>query len=79
MMELYHIIADIDCARVRRKIMELDLKSEIDFRNIDASSSARVDLEQGLGRIEVPALKTATRWVVGAKAIIDHLEQVVAV
>ncbi len=79
MMELFHKIADEDCAKVRRKVVELGLKSQIDFRNIDASADAKADLEMLTGGSQVPALRTdgsvlAGAVITGANEIIRFLD-----
>jgi glutathione S-transferase len=73
-MELFHTIADPDCAAVRRGIVEMGLKGRIDFRNIDISADARAQLEARLGKVEVPALWTGERVIAGATAILGYLK-----
>jgi hypothetical protein len=50
---LYHRIDDPDSAAVRRRVVELDLKSRIDFQNVD-TDGAEAFAQHG-GRT-VPAL-----------------------
>lgn len=75
-MELFHVIADGECAKVRRKIVELGAKDQIDFRNIDASADAKLRLQALCGSLEVPTLWTGDRVIKGANEILTYLETI---
>jgi glutathione S-transferase len=71
-LELYHRIADSESARVRRMISELGI--EVNFRNVDISESAQLEMKNQTGSIRVPALRTAEgRWLFGPAEIEGHL------
>ena len=71
--ELFHRITDVASARVRRLIVELELKEEIDFRNIDVSESAQKDF-LGRGGRQIPALWTGEEMIQGAEEIEKYLK-----
>ena len=51
--QLFHLIADAACGRVRRRIVELGVESVVSFRNVHFDQ-ARADFAQ-LGGEAVPA------------------------
>lgn len=70
-MILYHRIDDPDSAAVRRRVVELDLKSQIDFQNVD-TDGAEAFAQHG-GRT-VPALWDGERLHEGRVAALAVLE-----
>ncbi len=70
-MILYHRIDDPDSAAVRRRVVELDLKSQIDFQNVD-TDGAEAFAQHG-GRT-VPALWDGERLHEGRGAALAVLE-----
>ncbi|MEP6694496.1 MAG: hypothetical protein ABJB39_07620 [Chloroflexota bacterium] len=68
---LYHRIDDEDSAAVRRRVVELDLKSWIDFQNVD-TEGAGAFAEHGGRRI--PALWDGERLHEGRGAALALLE-----
>jgi hypothetical protein len=68
---LYHRIDDPDSAAVRRRVVELDLKSQIDFQNVD-TDGAEAFAQHG-GRT-VPALWDGERLHEGRLAALAVLE-----
>ncbi len=70
-MILYHRIDDPDSAAVRRRVVELDLKSQIDFQNVD-TEGAEAFAQHG-GR-SVPALWDGERLHEGRVAALAVLE-----
>ncbi|MDP9281643.1 MAG: hypothetical protein M3P38_06070 [Chloroflexota bacterium] len=70
-MILYHRIDDPDSAAVRRRVVELDLKSQIDFQNVD-TEGAEAFAQHG-GRT-VPALWDGERLHEGRVAALAVLE-----
>jgi hypothetical protein len=68
---LYHRIDDPDSAAVRRRVVELDLKSQIDFQNVDIDG-AEAFAQHG-GRT-VPALWDGERLHEGRVAALAVLE-----
>jgi hypothetical protein len=68
---LYHRIDDPDSAAVRRRVVELDLKSRIDFQNVD-TDGAEAFAQHG-GR-SVPALWDGERLHEGRVAALAVLE-----
>jgi len=68
---LYHRIDDPDSAAVRRRVVELDLKSQIDFQNVD-TDGAEAFAQHG-GRT-VPALWDGERLPEGPAAALAVLE-----
>jgi len=68
---LYHRIDDPDSAAVRRRVVELDLKSQIDFQNVD-TDGAEAFAQHG-GRT-VPALWDGERLHEGRGAALAVLE-----
>lgn len=71
-VELFHRIADSESAAVRRLILELDLKDEIDFRNVDTGETAADDWRARGGR-RVPALWTGEEMIEGLPDIEEYL------
>ncbi len=69
-MILYHRIDDPDSAAVRRRVVELDLKSQIDFQNVD-TDGAEAFAQHG-GRT-VPALWDGERLHEGRGAALAVL------
>jgi hypothetical protein len=55
-VDLYHRIADVESAAVRKLIVELGIQEKFRFRNIDASETARTDLISAIGKDLVPTL-----------------------
>ncbi|MGE0764304.1 MAG: metallopeptidase family protein [Bdellovibrionales bacterium] len=74
-MELYHVIADSDCADVRRLVVELGLQEHINFRNVGVSDEAKADLIKLVGEKTVPALVYDGAVLTGKAAIVEYLEQ----
>lgn len=70
-MILYHRIDDPDSAAVRRRVVELDLKSQFDFQNVD-TDGAEAFAQHG-GRT-VPALWDGERLHEGRVAALAVLE-----
>jgi hypothetical protein len=68
---LYHRIDDPDSAAVRRRVMELDLKAQVDFQNVD-TEGAEAFAEHG-GR-RVPAIWDGERLHEGRIAALAVLE-----
>jgi hypothetical protein len=68
---LYHRIDDPDSAAVRRRVLELDLKSRVDFQNVD-TEGAEAFAEHG-GRL-IPALWDGARMHEGRGAALAVLE-----
>lgn len=76
---LYHRVPDPESARVRRRIVELGLKSRVDFQNVDTEGRAAFAT---LGGGSVPALwdghslhRGADRVLLALSAIIRAEEQ----
>ncbi|MEK7357075.1 MAG: hypothetical protein AAB250_11545 [Bdellovibrionota bacterium] len=68
--ELFHKIADAECASVRRKISELGLKAAFDFRNVDTGETAAPDLVmRGGNPDQVPVVWDGRELFVGRAAI----------
>ena len=70
-MILYHRIDDPDSAAVRRRVVELGAKSQIDFQNVD-TEGAEAFAQHG-GR-HVPALWDGQRLHEGRLAVLAVLE-----
>ena len=70
-MILYHRIDDPDSAAVRRRVVELGIKSQIDFQNVD-TEAAEAFARHG-GR-QVPALWDGQRLHQGSAAVLAVLE-----
>ena len=70
-MILYHRIDDLDSAAVRRRVVELGIKSQIDFQNVD-TEGAEAFAQHG-GR-NVPALWDGQRLHEGRAAVLAVLE-----
>jgi hypothetical protein len=68
---LYHRIDDPDSAAVRRRVVELDLKAQVDFQNVD-TDGAEAFAEHG-GR-RVPAIWDGERLHEGRIAALAVLE-----
>jgi len=68
---LYHRIDDPESAAVRRRVVELRLKAQIDFQNVD-TDGAEAFARHG-GRI-VPALWDGQRLREGRAAVLAVLE-----
>jgi hypothetical protein len=68
---LYHRIDDPDSAAVRRRVVELDLKSQIDFQNVDTDGPEA--FAQHGGRT-IPALWDGERLHEGRVAVLAVLE-----
>jgi hypothetical protein len=69
---LYHRIGDLDCALVRRRVVELDLKSRIDFQNVDNEGAEAWAMLRGRA---LPALHDGTRLHEGRDAVLAALER----
>lgn len=69
---LYHRIGDVDSAAVRQRIVELGLKPQVDFQNVD-SEGADEFAERG-GR-RVPALWDGVLLHVGRAAVLMQVER----
>ena len=70
-MILYHRIDDLDSAAVRRRVVELGIKSQIDFQNVD-TEGAEAFAQHG-GRT-VPALWDGQGLHEGRAAVFAMLE-----
>ena len=70
-MILYHRIDDPDSAAVRRRVVELAIKSQVDFQNVDTEGAEA--LAQHGGR-NVPALWDGQRLHEGRAAVLAVLE-----
>lgn len=68
---LYHRIGDADSAAVRRRVIELDLKSRIDFQNVDDDGAAAFAARGGR---RIPALWDGARLHDGKDAVLAVLE-----
>jgi hypothetical protein len=68
---LYHRIDDADSAAVRRRVVELALKPQIDFQNVDAEGAAAFAARGGR---DVPALWDGERLHEGRAAALALLE-----
>lgn len=56
-MVLFHRIADLDCARIRKLIVELNLSEHVQFRNIDVSESSAKALLELTGKANIPVME----------------------
>ena len=70
-MILYHRIDDPDSAAVRRRVVELGIKAQVDFQNVDTEGAAA--FAQHGGR-NVPALWDGKRLHEGRVAALAVLE-----
>ena len=70
-MILYHRIDDPDSAAIRRRVVELGVKSQVDFQNVD-TEGAEAFAQHG-GR-NVPALWDGQRLHEGRGAVVAVLE-----
>jgi len=68
---LYHRIDDPDSAAVRRRVVELGLKAQVDFQNVDTDGAAAF---AGHGGDRVPALWDGERLHEGKGAALAVLE-----
>lgn len=69
-LELFHKIADADCAAIRREISEAGLKPVFDFRNVDTMDAAVADLTARGGSVgDVPCVWDGTTLTKGRAAI----------
>jgi hypothetical protein len=68
---LYHRIDDPDSAAVRRRVVELDLKSQIDFQNVDTDGAEAFARHGGRS---IPALWDGERLYEGRVAALAALE-----
>jgi hypothetical protein len=68
---LYHRIGDPDSAAVRRRVVELGVKSIIDFQNVDTEGAAAFAARGGR---KVPALWDGERLHEGRAAVLAVLE-----
>jgi hypothetical protein len=69
---LYHRIDDPDSAAVRRRVVELGLKVQIDFQNVDSEGAAAFAAHGGG---PVPALWDGERLHAGRAAALALLER----
>ena len=69
---LYHRIGDPDSAAVRRRVVELGVKSTIDFQNVDTEGAAAFAARGGRN---VPALWDGERLHEGRAAVLAVLER----
>jgi hypothetical protein len=75
--KLYHLIADLDSARVRRFIQENDLSDKIQFANIGVGERDLMELKSAISEAKVPVLKTpGGKWLQGADPIIEFLRTI---
>ena len=70
-MILYHRIDDPDSAAVRRRVVELGIKAQVDFQNVDTEGAEA--FAQNGGR-NVPALWDGKRLHEGRVAALAVLE-----
>lgn len=78
MVQLFHRISDPNSAALRRLIVEVGLE-DVQWRNVDASESARQDMESALGSLQIPAVLTAEgRWLTRFDEAADHLRSLAA-
>ena len=70
-MILYHRIDDPDSAAVRRRVVELGIKSQVDFQNVDTEGFEAFALHNGRN---VPALWDGARLYEGRAAVLAVLE-----
>ena len=70
-MILYHRIDDPDSAAVRRRVVELGIKAQVDFQNVD-TEGAEAFAQHG-GR-QVPTLWDGQRLHEGRAAVLAVLE-----
>ena len=70
-MILYHRICDPDSAAIRRRVVELGLKSRIDFQNVDTEGAAAF---AKCGGRHVPAVWDGKRLHEGKAAALAVLE-----
>ena len=70
-MILYHRIDDPESAAVRRRVVELGIKSQIDFQNVDTEGAAAFAAQGGR---DVPALWDGERLHEGRVAALALLE-----
>ena len=70
-MILYHRIDDPDSAAVRRRVVELGLKSQVDFQNVDTDGAEAFAAHGGR---RVPALWDGERLHEGKSAALAVLE-----
>ena len=70
-MILYHRIDDPESAAVRRRVVELGIKSQVDFQNVD-TEGAEAFARHG-GR-QVPALWDGQRLHQGRASVLAVLE-----
>ncbi|HKY50965.1 MAG TPA: hypothetical protein VJP45_06895 [Candidatus Limnocylindria bacterium] len=68
---LYHRIGHADSAAVRRRIVALDLKSRVDFQNVDDDGAAAFAARGGR---RVPALWDGTSLHQGRDAALSVIE-----
>ena len=68
---LYHRIDDPDSAAVRQRVVELGLKPQIDFQNVDTEGAAAFAARGGR---DVPALWDGERLHEGRAAALALLE-----
>ena len=71
---LYHRVPDPASARVRQRIVDLGLKSRIDFQNVDTEGAAAF---AALGGGAVPALWDGSRLHRGADDILLALGAII--
>ena len=71
-MILFHRIGDPESAAVRRRVVELDIKSQIDFQNVDTDGA---EAFAGHGGRSVPALWDGERLHEGRAAVLEALRR----
>ena len=69
---LYHRIGDPDSAVVRRRVVELGLKPQIDFQNVDTDGRDAFGADRGS---VVPALWDGERLHQGRIAVLARIER----
>ena len=70
-MILYHRIDDADSAAVRRRVVELGLKTRVDFQNVDTDGAEAFAAHGGR---RVPAVWDGARLHEGKSAVLAVLE-----
>lgn len=73
-LELFHAIAEVGSARVRRWVGEADLLAEMRFRNVVYPEVVADLVKYGGTEQSVPALWDGAKLHVGADAVIARLQ-----
>lgn len=75
--ELFHLIADRDCAEVRKLLVDQSLTAHISFRNVHYESNAEA-LIKITGTLDVPVLHLldSGQVLAGKSSILEYLKTV---